>query len=258
MGTLVVLHAHPDDEALTTGGTLARASAEGHRVVLVVATNGDHGESPDDLAAGETLIDRRHAETARSAEVLGIHRVVWLGYRDSGMSGWEQNADPASFHQAPLDEAASRFADVLREESADVVVSYDWHGNYGHPDHVKAHRVAHRAADLAGTPRRFDATMNRDEMVRWFESEGSNPDWDPRLPMDDGNPLGSAEDEITLRVDVAAYLPQKRASILAHASQVTDTTQFREMTDEMFTAAFAFEWFTEQGAPPGLHDGWLF
>jgi LmbE family N-acetylglucosaminyl deacetylase len=258
MGTLVALHAHPDDEALTTGGTLARASAEGHRVVLVVATNGDHGEAPDDLAPGETLVDRRRAETQRSAAVLGVHRVAWLGYSDSGMTGWEQNADPASFHQAPLDEAAARVVEILREEGADVVVSYDWHGNYGHPDHVKAHQVAHRAAELASTPRVFDATMNRDQMVRWFESEGSNPDWDPRKPMDDGNPLGSSEDEITLRVDVAAYLPQKRASILAHVSQVTDTTQFREMTDEMFAAAFAFEWFVEHGAPPGLRDGWLF
>lgn len=257
MGTLVALHAHPDDEALTTGGTLARASAEGHRVILVVATNGEYGESPEDLAPGETLVDRRRAETSRSAAELGVHRVVWLDYRDSGMTGWEQNADPASFHQAPLDEAANRVAGVLREEAADAIVSYDWHGNYGHPDHVKAHQVAHRAAELAGTSGVFDATMNRDEMVRWFESEGSNPDWDPRLPMDDGNPLGSAEDEITLRVDVGAYITQKRASLLSHASQVSDTGQFREMTDEMFTTAFAIEWFIERGAAPGLRDGFL-
>ena len=89
MGTLVAFHAHPDDEALTTGGTSPRASAEGHRVVLVVATNGEFGESPDDLAPGETLVDRRRAETDRSAATLGVHRVVWLGYRDSGMTGWE-------------------------------------------------------------------------------------------------------------------------------------------------------------------------
>ena len=101
MGTLVCFHAHPDDESISTGGSIARASAEGHRVVLVVATNGDHGEVPDDLTPGETLVDRRKAETARSAEVLGVHRLVWLGYADSGMTGWPQNEHPEAFWQAP-------------------------------------------------------------------------------------------------------------------------------------------------------------
>src|SRR5689334_673117 len=141
MGTLVALHAHPDDESLTTGGTLARASAAGHRVVLVVATNGDHGEVPEDLAPGETLVDRRRAETMRSAAALGIHRVEWLGYRDSGMTGWPQNDDPQAFMRAPVDEVAARVAAILREESADAMTTYDWHGNYGHPDHIKVHAV---------------------------------------------------------------------------------------------------------------------
>ena len=206
--------------------------------MLVVATNGEYGESPDDLAAGETLLDRRRAETARSADALGVHRVVWLGYRDSGMTGWEQNADPASFHQAPLDEAAERVAAVLREEGADVVVSYDWHGNYGHPDHVKAHQVAHRAAELAGTPGVFDATMNRDEMVRWFEAEGADPGLGPAPADGRRQPARLAGGRRSrLRVDVRDYLAQKRASILCHASQVTDTGQFREMSDEVVRLA---------------------
>jgi LmbE family N-acetylglucosaminyl deacetylase len=257
MGTLVAFHAHPDDECLTTGGTLARASAEGHRVVLVVATNGDHGEAPEDLATGETVVDRRRAETERSGAALGVHRVVWLGYRDSGMSGWEQNADPSSFLQAPLDEAARRLAEILGDERADVLLTYDWHGNYGHPDHVKVHAVGHRAADLAGTPAVFEATMNRDEMVRWMEVEGMGPDFDPRQPMDDGNPLGSSEDEITLCVDVSAYTAHKRASIACHASQVTDTAMFLEMTDDVFAGAFRREWFIERGAPPGMRHGFV-
>ena len=103
MSTLVVFHAHPDDEAIVTGGSMARAHAEGHRVVLVVATNGEHGEVPDDLADGETLADRRRAETARSAAALGIDEVLWLGYADSGMTGWEANANEQSFFRAPLD-----------------------------------------------------------------------------------------------------------------------------------------------------------
>jgi len=97
MGTLVCFHAHPDDESISTGGSLARASAEGHRVVVVIATNGDYGEIPEDLAEGETLVERRRAETLLSTAALGVHRLVWLGYKDSGMTGWEQNSDPESF-----------------------------------------------------------------------------------------------------------------------------------------------------------------
>ena len=101
MATLVCFHAHPDDESIATGGTMARAVAEGHRVVLVVATAGEHGEVPEGLAAGEALAERRVAETMRSAEVLGVARVEFLGYVDSGMDGWDQNDEPDCFWQAP-------------------------------------------------------------------------------------------------------------------------------------------------------------
>ncbi len=266
MGTLVCFHAHPDDESISTGGTIARAVAEGHRVVLVVATNGDHGEMPDDLAPGETLVDRRRAETHASAAVLGVHRVEWLGYADSGMTGWDQNDHEQSFVRAPLDEAAQRLATILREEHADVLTAYDWHGNYGHPDHIKVHTVGHRAAELAGTPRVFEATMNRDEMVRFFEmakaaGDSGAPDgedWDPNGPADDGNPMGTPEAEITHRVDVAAYVLQKRASIRCHKSQITDAGFFSTMPDEQFAFAFGQEWFIEAGSSAPLSDGWLF
>ena len=148
MGTLVCFHAHPDDEAIATGGSMARAHADGHRVVLVVATDGAHGEVPDDLGPGETLADRRRAETDRSAEAIGIDRVAFLGYTDSGMTGWESNQHAGAFLQADIDEAAARLVDVLREESADVLTIYDWHGGYGHPDHIQVHRVGRRAAEF--------------------------------------------------------------------------------------------------------------
>jgi LmbE family N-acetylglucosaminyl deacetylase len=264
MATIVFVHAHPDDEASQTAGSMARAAAEGHRVVLVVCTNGDHGEVPDDLAPGETLVDRRRRETEASAAALGVAEVRWLGYRDSGMHGWEQNADPASFWQADVDEAAARLAAILREVAADVVVVYDWHGNYGHPDHIQVHRVGHRAADLAGTPRRYESTMNRDFMVRMFETMGPPPDgmegedvFDPRAPMDDGNPFGSTEEELTLAVDVTPYLEQKRRALAAHASQVTDIGMFLSMPPEVFTALFGTEWYIEPGNDAPLHEGWL-
>ena len=265
MGTLVCFHAHPDDESISTGGSLARASAEGHRVVVVIATNGDFGEVPDDLAEGESLVDRRRAETARSAAALGVHRVEWLGYKDSGMTGWEQNADPASFLQAPVDDAAERLAKILREEHADVVTVYDWHGNYGHPDHIKVHTVGHRAAEMAGVEKVFEATINRDHIVRIvaLARESGAPisdedDFDPNGPADDGNPMGTPEAEITHAVDVTAHLDAKRASLRAHRSQITDTSFFLEMPDEAFAVAFGTEWFIRKGAEPGLHPGWLF
>jgi LmbE family N-acetylglucosaminyl deacetylase len=272
MGVLVCFHAHPDDESMTTGGTIARAKAEGHRVVLIVATGGEHGEVPADLAPGETLVERRREELARSAEVLGIDRVVRLGYRDSGMTGWEHNGHPESFLSADVDEAAGRLAAVLREESADVLTSYDWHGNYGHPDHIKVHQVGARAAELVADDlprlRVFEATMNRDAMARLFaeaveqgmvlDPDGSGEEWDPHAPADDGNPFGMPEAELTHEVDVTPYVDAKRASIACHRSQATDSAFFLEMPEEAFRRAFSTEWYIERGASPGLTSGWLF
>jgi LmbE family N-acetylglucosaminyl deacetylase len=265
MGTLVCFHAHPDDESISTGGSLARASAEGHRVVLVIATNGEYGEVPEDLGDGESLVDRRRVETSRSAMALGIHRLEWLGYKDSGMTGWEQNADPASFLQAPVEEAAERLAEILREEHADVVTVYDWHGNYGHPDHIKVHTVGHRAAELAGTAAVFEATFNREHIVRMMEAARAagapispEDDFDPNAGADDGNPMGMPEAELTHAVDVSAHIDAKRESIRAHRSQVTDTGFFLSMPDDAFAHAFGTEWFIKKGAEPGLRPGWLF
>jgi LmbE family N-acetylglucosaminyl deacetylase len=280
VGTLVCFHAHPDDECMLTGGTIARAAAEGHRVVLVVATDGAHGEVPDDLVPGESLVDRRRAETERSAAVLGVARLVWLGYHDSGMTGWAQNDHEASFWRADVDDAARRLATVLQEERADVLTVYDWHGGYGHPDHIQVHRVGHRAAQLAGVSRLYEATMNRDLFVRLLDmaaemgvtfddaspdvgddgAPAPTPDFDPSTLMDDGNPFGTPDKELHLRVDVSSFLAQKRAAIACHASQVTDSSMFLRMPEEIFALAFGAEWFIEPGVTPGAGPvtGWLF
>ncbi len=158
--TLVSFHAHPDDEALLTGGTLARAAAEGHRVVIVVATAGEAGltERPDDLAA------RRVQELQASAQALGCARVEVLGYGDSG-SGPETPRDAARDRARFADvdpwEPAERLAEILREEHADVLTVYDARGGYGHPDHVQVHRVGVLAAQLAGTRVVLEATVDR-------------------------------------------------------------------------------------------------
>lgn len=273
MATLVCFHAHPDDEAIATGGTMVRAHEEGHRVVLVLATDGSLGEVPDDLAEGETLADRRRAETDASARALGVDRVEFLGYTDSGMTGWEQNHHDGSFWQADVDEAAARLAEILLEESADVLTIYDWHGGYGHPDHIQVHRVGCRAEQVVRDRlpglRVVESTMNRDEMRRGMElvaelgmddfpAVDDGEEFDPDGPMDDGNPMGTPEAELTLGVDVTPYLDRKRAAIAAHRSQVSDASFFLQMPPEMFAQAFGREWYIEHDRAPVLRIGWLF
>jgi LmbE family N-acetylglucosaminyl deacetylase len=261
VSTILFLHAHPDDEASQTSGTMARAVREGHRVVLVVATDGDHGSAPDDLAPGETVVDRRRREADAAAEVIGLSRLVRLGYADSGMSGWEQNADERAFAAADVDEAAALVAAVIDEEDADVVVGYDWHGNYGHPDHVQVHRVLHRAADLAARrPRLLEATYNRDRL-RGLAGPGEAAglqDFDPDAPWDDGNPMGTPEAEIHWQVDVTDLLPLKRAALACHASQVDDVGMMLAMPEAAFEVLFGTEHYIEPGLPAGMVRGWPF
>ena len=133
MATIVYCHAHPDDEASQTSGAMARAAAEGHRVVVAFATNGDHGEVAADAVEGETVADYRRREAEASARVIGLSRIAWLGYTDSGMSGGTRTTLTGRSTE-PTSTRRGRLADVLDEEDADVLVGYDWHGGYGHPD----------------------------------------------------------------------------------------------------------------------------
>jgi LmbE family N-acetylglucosaminyl deacetylase len=248
MATLVSFHAHPDDEAIATGGTLARAAEEGHRVVLVVATKGEYGEVADGfLEPGESLADRRTKETLRAAEILGVHRVEFLGYVDSGMVGTPTNDDPASFCKASLDEAAERLAAILRDESAEVLTTYDSDGGYGHPDHIAVHRVGWRAAELAGTPRVLESTMNRDHFKRLLAMA---PDFGLDLELPDPadfDAFGRADADITVEVDVTDYLDRKRAAMAAHASQIAETSFFLALPQEAFVAVWGTEWYAAPG-----------
>lgn len=264
MPTIVFLHAHPDDEASQTSGSMARAVAEGSRVVVVFATHGDHGEAPADLGPNESVVDRRRLEAEASAAAIGLHRVVWLGYADSGMTGWEQNSHERAFVSAPLDAAAARFAAVLDEEDADVAVGYDWHGAYGHPDHVRVHEVLHRGAELAARrPRVLESTFNRDAMRRLSDTAkaaGATGEeaFDPDQPMDDGNPLGEPESAIHWRVDVSPWLDRKRAALQAHASQTSDVGMMLAMPPEVFAVFFGHEHYIEPGREGAMTEGWPF
>ena len=229
--TLVTFHAHPDDEAIATAGVMAKAAAEGHRVVLVVATRGENaGFGHDMLEPGELMSERRMQETKRAAEILGVARVEFLGYVDSGMMGTPENDADGSFWTADTDEAAQRLAKILDEERADVLTIYDDHGGYGHPDHIQVHRVGARAAELAGTPVVYESTMNRDHIYRLLKERVAAGDTeipgdiDPDdLPDPNDNTFGSPESVITTTVDVRGFLDVKRAAMVAHGSQIQES-----------------------------------
>jgi LmbE family N-acetylglucosaminyl deacetylase len=260
MATLVSFHAHPDDECIGCGGVMRKAHEEGHRVVLVVATRGEHGEVADGfLDDGEELWQRRVVETHASAEILGADRVEFLDYVDSGMMGRPTNDEPGSFWTASVDEAAEKLAVILREERADVLTCYDDIGGYGHPDHIQVHRVGMRAAELAGTPRVYQNSMNVDHFRRVFEAMAERAAAAgtpmPEVPeLDEDAPFGKPESVMTAVVDVTAYLEYKRKAMRAHASQISEQSFFLAMPDETFAHMFGIEWFIREGHGPGITE----
>jgi LmbE family N-acetylglucosaminyl deacetylase len=258
--TIVTFHAHPDDEAIATGGVMARYAAEGNRVVLVVATRGEHGEVADGvLEPGEDLWQRRVAETEHAAEILGVQRVEFLGYRDSGMMGEPTNDAPGAFWSANVDEAAARLAAILEEERADVLTAYDAHGGYGHPDHIQVHRVGVRAAELAGTPVVYESTMNRDHILRLLRERNHEiPEGVERPDPEEFGEFGTPEALITTTVDVRGFVDQKRAAMAAHKSQIDENHFFLVMPPDAFREAFGHEWFIRRGVAPGRREQDLF
>jgi LmbE family N-acetylglucosaminyl deacetylase len=243
---------------------MARAAAEGHRVLLVIATHGEEGEVADGfLDDGEALEQRRIAETHAAAEILGVQRVAFLGYRDSGMMGTPANDHPEAFWRADLDEAAEQLAALLGEEGVDVLTVYDANGGYGHPDHIQVHRVGHRAAARAGTPRVFEATMNRDRIIAMTRRAREAGIDTPRTGTPDEDiVVGVPDAEITTAVDIAEFIDRKRTAMMAHASQIPDDSWFLSLPPEAFHEAFGREWFvrttpTFEGSIPADRETWL-
>ena len=251
MAVIVAFHAHPDDETISTGGTLAKAADDGHRVVIVWATRGENGEVPEGfLPDGEQLWQRRVVEAGRAAGILGAARNEFLGYRDSGMMGTPENDHPDAFWQADVEEAAARLAAILREEGADVLTVYDDHGNYGHPDHIQVHRVGMRAGELAGTPRVYQATANRDQILRGMEALRAAGVAIPEGRARAMPEFGSPEALLTTAVDVRDVIGRKRAAMEAHASQITPESWFLLLPPELFEQAFGTEWYIKVGERP--------
>ena len=258
--TLLAFHAHPDDESLLTAGTMARAAAQGHRVILVVATNGNEGQASPSFVADGRLGERRLDELRESARALGVARMEHLGYADSGL-GPETLPDPPGqtrFIQADVEEAAGLLAGILVEESVDVLLTYDANGGYGHRDHVKAHQVAVRAAELAKTPRVLYATVPRDTICRAVALAGKVYRFPATFDPSTFERAFSPQADITHRVNVIRQATAKRASMRAHASQTTadggaDRTlaAFLRIPRPLYDVVFGREWFVDPAHPTG-------
>ena len=283
---VLFVHAHPDDESMGTGGTMARLVAEGVRVDLVTCTDGAEGEihdpTLDPSEAHPRLAAIRAAELACSVEALGagaIHQHL-LGYRDSGMVGTDANERPEAFWQADLDEAARRLTEIVRGARPAVIVSYDENGNYGHPDHINAARIArdvYRASQGTewAVARFHEIAFHRDAwigLMREMKERGIALPWNMddavgSPPADELNPtnaaalgqvsealeddappsweedFGRSDAEITTRVNVSGHLDAKRRSMDCHKTQRQDLGWLLDLPPDLADRAIATEYF---------------
>ncbi|MET7287328.1 PIG-L family deacetylase [Streptomyces sp. NPDC005573] len=250
--TLMAVHAHPDDEATSTGGVLARYAAEGVRTVLVTCTDGACGDGPGGVKPGDPGHDpaavarMRRQELEASCEVLKIGHLETLDHADSGMMGWPANDAPGSFWRTPVEEAGARLAELFRRYQPDVVVTYDENGFYGHPDHIQANRVTTAALEISGlTPKVYWTTAPRSmmrrfgELMREFGGVEQEPDPEEAAVLAE---IGLPDEEITTWVDTTAFGGQKFDALAAHASQ-GENIFFLKMGQERFTELMGVETF---------------
>jgi LmbE family N-acetylglucosaminyl deacetylase len=254
----MTVHAHPDDEATSTGGVLARYAAEGITTVLVTCTDGRCGDGPGGVKPGEeghdpaAVVAMRQAELEASCAALKVTHLELLGYADSGMMGWPTNDMPDAFWHTPVAEAAQRLAELIRQYQPDVIVTYDENGFYGHPDHIQAHRVTMAAAALTGVAHKIywttaprSAMENFGRVMRELGVEWDEPDVSSDTgadPAGAGPPLGLPDDQITTWVDTSAFGGQKFDALAAHASQ-GENIFFLRMGRERFTELMGMETF---------------
>ncbi len=260
--TLMAVHAHPDDEASTTGGILARYGREGVRTVLVTCTDGGCGDGPGGVKPGEPGHDRaevvklREVELRRSCDILGVDHLELLGYRDSGMMGWPANEEPGAFWGMDVLEAARPLVELIERYRPQVVVTYDANGFYGHPDHIMAHRIAMSAAASTGVPAKvYHTAIPRSGLADFasalraagIEPPEASDREEGRFAAaaddaDEGPAFGTADELITATVDVRAFTEEKRAALAAHGSQA-DNIFFLRMPDDLYARFFGNEYF---------------
>ena len=245
---LMAVHAHPDDEAIGTGGILARYSAEGVRTVLVTCTNGEQGDGPEGVKPGDPGHDPARVAEIRADELraaaghLGVSELEMLGYRDSGMAGWGANEDPGVFCNLPLAEASERVAELMRRHRPQVVVTYDSNGNYGHPDHIQAHRAAVAAAESTGIPAKvyYSAVPRSGLQLMREQLEAAGADVDEFGIPDD---FGVPDELVNAAIDVSGYVDAKLEALNAHASQ-TENFFLRRLPPDVLSLVLSREYFT--------------
>jgi len=239
--TVLALHAHPDDESIFTGLTLRRLADAGARTVLVVATDGALGGSRVPLRPGETVRRRRRAELEEVAGLLGVARLVLLGYRDSGLPGWPSGAHRRALAASDALRLACRVAELADAEGAGTLVHDDEQGIYGHPDHEAAARIGATAAELVGATG-YAMTIDREHLHVVAR--------DRHLVHGAARAASVAYGRVTAEIALAvtgspADLERKRAAILAHESQVGPD----DVPEETFAATYGYEWYRRSGAP---------
>ncbi len=273
---LLFVHPHPDDESIACGGVIARYVDEGHDVGIVTCTRGEEGENLAEIDLGlEDLVTHRMRELADALAALGVTRHEFLGYRDSGMVDTPGNEHPDSFHAADLYEAAARLARIIRRDRPEVVVSDDASGTYGHPDHIKAHRVTERAIAMAAdrwwsadglepwqVRKRYVFTISRSSVFAMHErlrADGlPSPFGDAEFASVRDAPFGTDDDEITTAVDIRGTFTRKRAAMAAHASQIGADSFFLNTPDEVAAIFFGVEHFVRtDGEVVGPEDDLL-
>jgi len=250
--TLMAVHAHPDDEASSTGGVLALYSDQGIRTVVVTCTNGEFGDAPGQVKPGDDGHDKdavaqlRLAELRQSCKILGVSHLELLGYHDSGMPDWEYKNRPEAFCNAPLDEVAGRIGELIGTYRPQVVISYDDKGMYQHPDHVHASQAAAAAVAATGTPAKFYQTAMRGSDWRkvWqaLRELGADVPEEREFTPEMRQQMEAAEQRITTAVDIRPVLERKREALFAHASQIQESW-FSKLPAEIAQAAFGRESF---------------
>ncbi|MEU4559764.1 N-acetyl-1-D-myo-inositol-2-amino-2-deoxy-alpha-D-glucopyranoside deacetylase [Actinoplanes sp. NPDC023936] len=255
---LLLVHAHPDDEVIGTGATMAHYAALGAHVTLVTCTLGEEGEIhvPELAQLGAAHADQlggyRLVEWHRACAALGVTDHRMLGgpgrYRDSGMMGLPTNEHPRAFWGADLDEAAALLVEIIREVRPQVMITYDENGFYGHPDHIQAHRVAMRAAELAGPdgPEKIywsamPLSVMKDGMAAFRESEG-NPFAEVEHVED--LPFGTPDDQIAARIDGTDHSAKKTAAMRAHATQIPDNSWLYGIAGDFGGEFMGVEYYT--------------
>jgi len=272
--TFLAVHAHPDDEASSSGGLYRLLADQGVRTVLVTCTNGECGDAPDgakpdaDHHDGDEVAAIRAIELDNAVKILGIDRLVRLGYRDSGMKGWPQNDDPESFWATPVDVAAAKLAEVLMEERPQVIMTYNEHGFYGHPDHIQANRITLAALGMIDyEPTLYFNAIPDSVFVewrkRWEQEDRERAEADaakgivrePELPDPDEEAfeMGTPDDQISATIDIGEVNGAKFDALEAHISQIGDSF-WMKMGRERFIETMRTEWFVRVTNPKNV-DG---